>query len=81
MSDFTLIIKDSKEPKPEKVRVNITRLSYAAGYSKSHISRVFSGKTVPSVGCLVKIAQAMGIEMGTLHDLIEKGRINVIEAS
>ena len=77
MSGFTLTISDSGKPKKGRTRVNITRLSHTTGYSKSHISRVFSKETKPSLDCLVKLAQAMGIEIGTLHERIKERKFNV----
>lgn len=77
MGGFTMTISNSGKPKKGKTRVNITRLSHATGYSKSHISRVFSRETKPSVDCLVKLAQAMGIEIGTLHEKIKGRKFNV----
>jgi hypothetical protein len=60
-----------------KIPVNITRLSYATGYNKAHISRVFSQKNNPSVTCLTRLAMAMGMGFEELHTAIKEGRINV----
>lgn len=79
MPNFTLKISD-KSKKKSKIKVNITRLSHITGYSKSHISRVFSKQTRPSVDCLSKLAEALGVSLGDLHSAIQKGGMNVGKA-
>lgn len=75
MSEFTLLI--SEKPKAIPVRVNVTRLAHITGYSKSHVSRIFSGKTVPSVTCLSQLANALGVGLDELHQAIGRGERNV----
>ena len=77
MGDFSLTIKSGDVPKSEKIRINITRLSYITGYDKSHISRVFARKSKPSVTCLEKLAKALGLGFEELHVIIAEGRIDV----
>jgi len=76
MSGFQLIIKDSDTPIPDKMSVNITRLSRQTGYSISHLSRVITGETTPSVPCLEKLARALSIKLDDLHHLIREKNIS-----
>jgi len=73
---FQFIIKDSDTPVPDKVSVNITRLSRKTGYSISHLSRVITGETTPSVPCLEKLARALNVKLDDLHHLIKEKNIS-----
>lgn len=75
--DFKVIISENK-PRP-KISINISRLSRETGYSKSHLSRVFSRKVKPSVKCLMDLASTLGTTMDDLNSQMEKGRIDVIK--
>lgn len=66
--DFSIIISDRKPKK--KIDVKISILANQTGYHKSHISRVFRGKTTPSIDCLKAISTALGITMDELHEAI-----------
>ena len=73
---FSITIKDSVPKKP-KVEINITRIAYITGYSKGHISRVFAGKTIPSLACFAKLAGVMGLSFGEIFIAIKGGKIGV----
>lgn len=64
MYGFTLTTKKDRTPKI--VKVNLTRVHQATGYSKSHLSRVFARKTAPSVSCAVAIAEALDMTVDNL---------------
>ena len=76
MAHFSLTIKDLEPPSPQKMSINITRLSRKTGYSVSHLSRVFTKETGPSVRCLVKLAKALNLKLDDLHRLMEKDQIH-----
>lgn len=67
--DFAVIISDRKAQK-RKVPIFVSRLARETGYNKSHISRVFSGKTKPSMECLFKIASALQITVDELVSVL-----------
>lgn len=66
--DFTIIISD-RQPK-RKVEISVSRLALETGYDKSHISRVFSGNTTPSLECTNKIAGVLGVTMDELTEAL-----------
>lgn len=80
MDEFSIII-ESKKPEPKEVVINLSRLSRASGYSVSHLSRVFSQETTPSVNCLIKLASALGMGMDQLHEMIKGGNIRAAKIS
>ena len=73
---FKLVISDGKD-QSTTIDVNVSRLARITGYNKSHISRVFSQKTNPSVRCLEEVSKALGIGIQDLHNAIKGGKINV----
>ena len=81
MDQFRLTITDSGAEEAEPGPLNITRLARITGYSVSHLSRVFTRETNPSVGCLEKLSKALDLEMVILHQLIKKGDISVSAAN
>lgn len=68
--DFTVIISD-KQPLREK-RIWVNRLARDTGYDKSHISRIFSGETKPSLKCLQKLAVALDMTLDDLADALTR---------
>jgi AraC-like DNA-binding protein len=76
-TQFTLTIEESREvpEAPDTLVVNISRLSRKTGYSVSHLSRVFSQETCPSVDCLGKLGEVLGLRIDKLLDMIREGRI------
>jgi len=52
--------------------VNLTRLAASSGYSLSHMSRVFNGKTNPSLKCAEVLAECLGIGKDDLIDGIRR---------
>ena len=77
VKEFELTIKSGVRKPKGKIRINITRISRVTGYSKSHISRVISGETVPSLTCLREMAKVIGMGIEELNESIEKRRFNV----
>jgi len=77
--DFKIIIQDGKEetPKPDVISVNLSRLAHATGYSISHLSRVFSRETTPSVPCLEAVADELRMSMEELYHKIKEGIVTV----
>lgn len=69
--DFTVIISDRKNVK-KRVLIVVSRLAKETGYSKSHVSRIFAGKTTPSLKCLVKISIALKISLDELAEVLPK---------
>ena len=63
--DFTVIISDRKARR-RRVPIIISRLAKETGYHKSHMSRIFSGQTKPSMECLFKISTALQITVDEL---------------
>lgn len=75
---FSITITDNPiEALPDSITINVTRLSYRAGYSISHISRVFSGETNPSIECLMKLSESLGMTMDDLHRMIKERKVYV----
>lgn len=77
MTQFTLKISTDGEPPENPTFINLSRLSLRTGYSPSHLSRVFSGKTVPSLKCLNKMGEALKMDITTLYNVIKEGKVNV----
>jgi len=75
--EFTLTIKDPEPNRPSGMKINISRLAIQTGYSISHLSRVFTKKTTPSVKCLGELSLVLKMNIADLYDLIMKGVINV----
>jgi predicted transcriptional regulator len=75
MDELTLIIRDNgiSHPRPP-LRVNLTRLSLQTGYHLSYLSRVFSGKANPTMKCMNKITEALGVDMNVLKEIIGNGK-------
>jgi len=74
-----MTIGDPKPNMPKELRINVSRLALQTGYSPSHISRVISCKTVPSLKCLTTMGEALKVDITDLYDLIWKGAINARE--
>lgn len=51
----------------------LTEIARRAGLSRSHVSRVLSGKREPSLGAASRIAKAAGITLGVLERRIRAG--------
>lgn len=64
-------------PDTQPKKVNLSRLSHQTGYSLSHLSRLMSGKTTPSVRCLRAVSRALGLTMEETHDAISRGEVHV----
>ena len=56
---FTIDTRPNRRPKI--MFINLTRIAGQTGYSKSHLSRIFSRKTNPSFSCLVAITDALAL--------------------
>ena len=52
------------------LEINRTKLHKETGYSLSHVSRVLSGQRRPSLRCAGAIAQALGLTVDELIDLL-----------
>jgi AraC-like DNA-binding protein len=78
--EFKLTIHDKEtapEPEPDVISVNLSRLAHATGYSISHLSRVFSRETTPSVPCLETVALALAMSMEEIYLRIKQGTVKV----
>jgi AraC-like DNA-binding protein len=78
--EFKLTIHDKEtapEPEPDVISVNLSRLAHATGYSISHLSRVFSRETTPSVPCLETVAAELDMAMEDLYKRIKDGTVTV----
>ena len=53
-----------------KVEVNRSEMARALGVDVAHISRIFSGKSLPSLELAVRIAGHMGISLDELCALL-----------
>jgi hypothetical protein len=78
---FTFTLQTGTKRERALIRVNLTRIQQSSvcperpkGYSKSHLSRVFAGKTKPSIPCLVAISEALGISLDELVDRLKGKR-------
>lgn len=56
--------------KDEAVRIN--ELARKTGMDKSTISRIMSGKAMPSLPTAKKIADGIGLSLDELHDRLER---------
>jgi len=78
---FTLTITDRAPSKPNAlIWVNLSRVAHLTGYSISHLSRVFARQTIPSLKCIKSTSEALGMDVGTFVDKLERGCIHVIKA-
>ena len=61
----------------KKIGINLSKISRATGYSVSHLSRVFRGKTNPSLNCLKIIGEALNVNMHLLYRTIREGKFRI----
>jgi transcriptional regulator with XRE-family HTH domain len=53
-------------------RIRLQDLAAKAGLSSNQMNLIETGKSIPSLGVLIRIARALGIRLGTLLDDAEK---------
>jgi hypothetical protein len=71
-----LSITDKREVR-HRMDVKLTRLAQLTGYSLSHMSRVFSLDTTPSLSCLTSLANAVSMDIAVFWDHVQNRRFNV----
>ena len=81
---FEFTIKTGDKRLPKRMKVNLTQVQRDSagphrpnGYSKGHLSRVFGGKTQPSMECLVAIAVSLGLTLDETVDRLKRKRFDV----
>lgn len=73
--EFTLQTGTKRAPK--LLPVSICRLSMGTGYSKGHISRVFSKRVSPSLNCVMTLAEELGISVDEFITRLEGKKFKV----
>jgi len=81
MREFKLRISEDEEPTPRYMTINITRLAMQTGYSTSHLSRIFTKQTTPSLDCIRALAVVLKLKLDDLCQMIEEGRISATKTS
>lgn len=66
--EMSIIISSPK--KKRVITISRSGLARDTGYDKSHISRVFAGKTKPSLECVQAMAKALGITVDELTNKV-----------
>ena len=81
---FEFTIKTGEKRGPKRMRVNLRHVQQCSvsegrrrGYSISHLSRVFSGKTKPSITCAEVISNALNITLDEFLDRLKRRRFHV----
>jgi transcriptional regulator with XRE-family HTH domain len=79
MDRFEFSIKTKKDPPPprDNSHVVLTRLARSTGYSLSHISRIFSCETKPSMTCLVRLSTELGISIDEFVRKLDTGEMRI----
>jgi transcriptional regulator with XRE-family HTH domain len=76
-SAMQFIIDTRPANRPKIIFINLQRIADMTGYSRSHMSRVFSRKTNPSFSCLMAIAEALGLKIDDTAQRIANRKFKV----
>ena len=57
-------------------RANRTELARELGVTRSHVSQVLSGKSVPSLSVAARIARNLGVSLDGLNEYLEQVAVN-----